>query len=75
MEGLAALGGGGGYEDDVAAGAACVRLGLHLAYGGLDETEDAVEVDSEGGVPLARGHGGDGGVVGGPDAVIDDEAV
>ena len=56
-------------------GPVCMRLGLHLGYGGLDEAEDAVEVDAEGGAPLAGGHGGDGGVVGGPDAVIDDEAV
>ncbi len=75
VEGFAALGCGGGDEDDVAAGAGVMGLRLHLGHGGLDEAEDAVEVDAESGAPLAGGHGGDGGVVGGPDAVVDDEAV
>ena len=75
MEGFAALAGGGADEDDVAAGVACLGLRQHLRGGGLDEAEGAVEVDAEGAAPLLGRHGGDGGFVRGPDAVVDDEAV
>ena len=50
-------------------------LRLHLGYGGADYAEDAVEVDAEGVSPLGGCHGGNGGVVGGPDAVVQDGAV
>ena len=51
------------------------RLGQHLGGGGLDQAEDAVEIDAQGGAPLGDGHGVDGGVVRRPDAVVDDEDV
>lgn len=42
---------------------------------GLYEAEDAVEIDGQGGAPLLFGHGVDGLIVRGPDAVVDDEDV
>jgi hypothetical protein len=56
-------------------GAAGLRLGLHLGYCGADDAEDAVEVGAESVAPLLGGHGGDGLVVRGPDAVVEDGAV
>ena len=47
----------------------------HLRGGGLDEAEDAGEIDAERGGPLRGRHGGDGLVVRRPDAVVDDEDV
>ena len=50
-------------------------LGFHLGDCGSNDAEDAVEVGAEGAAPLVGGHLGDGGVVGGPDAVVEDGAV
>ena len=76
MEGFAALAGGGADEDDVAAGCALVSgWDCIWATAAWTEAEDAVEVGAEGAAPLGGGHGGDGGVVRGPDAVVDDGAV
>ena len=52
-----------------------LRLGFHLGYGGADDAEDAVEVGPEGASPLLRGHFCDGGVMRGPNAVVEDGAV
>jgi hypothetical protein len=46
-----------------------------LGDGSADYAEDAVEVGAEGASPLDGCHGGDGDVVGGPDAVVQDGAV
>jgi hypothetical protein len=75
VEGFAALAGGGADENDVAADSVHQRLRLHLSDGGADYAEDAVEVGAEGASPLGSCHGGDGGFVGGPDAVVQDGAV
>ena len=75
VEGFAALAGGGADEDDMSADPIHEGLRLHLGYGGADYAEDAVEVDAEGVSPLSGGHRADGGVVGGPDAVVEDSAV
>src|SRR5882757_3389453 len=75
VEGFAALAGGGTDENDVAADPVHKRLRLHLSDGGADYAEDAVEVGAEGASPLGSCHGGDGGFVGGPDAVVQDGAV
>ena len=75
VEGFAALGCGGGDQDDVAAASRGCRLGFYLGYCSTDDAEDTVEVDAYGVAPLGGCHLGDGGVVGGPDAVIQDGAV
>src|SRR5271168_4325854 len=75
VEGFATLAGGGADEDDVAACCAGCRLGFHLSDGGANDTEDAVEVGAEGPSPLGRRHFGDGGVVRGPDAMVQDGAI
>jgi hypothetical protein len=59
----------------VAADSVLERLGLHLGYGGADYAEDAIEIDAKGSSPLVSCHGGDRGVVGGPDAVVQYGAV
>src|SRR5207245_7706246 len=75
VEGFAALAGGGADEDDVAADCVDCGLRLHLSNCGADYAEDAVEVGAQGVSPLGGCHRGDGGVVRGPDAVVEDGAV
>ena len=43
--------------------------------GGLDKAEDTLQIDGDGRGPLLVGHGGDGLVVCGPDAVIDHQDI
>ena len=76
VEGLATLAGGGGNQNDVAAGTSVDGgAGEHVGGGGVDEAEDAVVVNRLGAAPLGGGHGGDGGLDGRPDAVVGDEDV
>ena len=73
---FAALAGRGRDEDDVAASASRMQgADEHVRSGGMDEAEDAVDVDGLCAAPLGRGHSGDIGFHGGPDAVVEDEDV
>src|ERR1019366_8697420 len=71
VSGFASLRGGRANQNDVSA----ALLALHLCHGVLHQRKSAVEVDGHRGAPLLVGHGVDGGVGGGPDAVIDHQNV
>ncbi len=75
MKGFAALSGSGAHQHDVAGGFSGARLRLHLVDGVLDEPEDAIKIDGDGGMPLLVGHALDGSIVRWPDAMVGDEDV
>ena len=76
VEGFAALAGGGADEDDVASGVA-VASGWDCIWATAARTTPKTlsRLMPRVSAPLGGGHGGDGGVVGGPDAVVEDGAV
>ncbi len=75
MIGLAALPAGRTDEHDVPGRCVRTRLSLHLCDGVLDQSEDTVEIDRQGGAPLLVGHALDGNVFRRPDSVVGHENV